>query len=295
MPALPETFACYLVRKPGKDHIEASLERRPLVELPPGDVLVRVEFSSLNYKDALAAMGHPGVVRKFPHIPGIDAAGTVAASSTAQVKVGEKVIVTSYELGSGRFGAWAEYIRVPADWIVPLPAGLSMEEAMTYGTAGFTAAKCVLALKEHHITPDKGDIVVTGATGGVGLFAVQFLAQLGYAVTAVSGKPDKEDWLISLGAERVIDRGEVSDDSDKPLLSARWAGARRGLEAPQFEPTWHQSLAQRSGPRNPSHAQRPTRGKNGRRSLSLQRSALDFSPPLPISPSPPLSFLTSGP
>jgi acrylyl-CoA reductase (NADPH) len=225
MPSLPETFACYLVRKSGKDQIEASIERRPFAELPQGEVLVRVEFSSLNYKDALAATGHPGVVRKFPHIPGIDAAGTVAASSTAQVKVGEKVIVTSYELGSGRFGAWAEYIRVPADWVVPLPQGLTTEEAMIYGTAGFTAAQCVLALQEHHITPDKGDIVVTGATGGVGLFAVQFLAHLGYAVTAVSGKPEKKDWLISLGAERVIDRGDVSDDSGQLLLSARWAGA----------------------------------------------------------------------
>lgn len=225
MPTLPETFACYLVRKSGKDQIEASIERRPFAELPQGEVLVRVEFSSLNYKDALAAMGHPGVVRKFPHIPGIDAAGTVAASSTPQIKVGEKVIVTSYDLGSGRFGAWAEYIRVPADWVVPLPEGLSTEEAMVYGTAGFTAAQCVLALQEHHITPDKGDIVVTGATGGVGLFAVQFLAHLGYAVTAVSGKPDKKDWLLSMGAKNVIDRSEVSDDSGQPLLSARWAGA----------------------------------------------------------------------
>ncbi len=225
MANLPETFACYLVRKPGKDQIEASLERRPLVELPAGEVLVRVEFSSLNYKDALAATGHPGVVRRFPHIPGIDAAGTVAASSSVDVKVGEKVIVTSYELGSGRFGAWAEYIRVPADWVVPLPKHLSTEDAMIYGTAGFTAAQCVLALQEHHVTPDKGEIAVTGATGGVGLFAVQFLAHLGYAVTAVSGKPDKKDWLMSLGAEHIIDRKEVNDDSDKPLLSARWAGA----------------------------------------------------------------------
>jgi putative YhdH/YhfP family quinone oxidoreductase len=165
------------------------------------------------------------VVRQFPHVPGIDAAGTVVASDAKQFSVGQKVIVTSYELGSGRWGAWAEYIRVPADWVVPLTKELSAEEAMAYGTAGFTAAQCVLALKENRITPDSGNVIVTGATGGVGLFAVQFLAQSGYSVTAVTGKADRRDWLLSLGAKDVIDRGQVSDDSEKPLLAARWAGA----------------------------------------------------------------------
>jgi acrylyl-CoA reductase (NADPH) len=225
MAKLPETFSCYLVRKAGKGQIEAGVERRPLVELPAGEVLVRVEYSSLNYKDALASTGHPGVVRQFPHVPGIDAAGTIAASDSHRFPIGQKVIVTSYELGSGRWGGWAEYIRVPADWVVPLPQALSAEEAMIYGTAGFTAAQCVLALQEHDVTPDKGDIVVTGATGGVGLFAVGFLARLGYAVTAATGKAGRRDWLISLGAKNVIGRSEVEDRSDKPLLSARWAGA----------------------------------------------------------------------
>jgi acrylyl-CoA reductase (NADPH) len=225
MSNLPETFACYLVRKTGKDQVVAGVERRPLLELPAGDVLIRVKCSSLNFKDALAASGHPGVVRQFPHVPGIDAAGTVVASSSRDVAVGQKVIVTSYELGSGRWGAWADYIRVPADWVVPLPKELSAEEAMIHGTAGFTAAQCVLGLQEHHITPDKGEVVVTGATGGVGLFAVRFLAQLGYAVTAVTGKADRRDWLLSLGAKQVIDRGEVNDGTDKPMLAARWAGA----------------------------------------------------------------------
>jgi putative YhdH/YhfP family quinone oxidoreductase len=221
MTNLPETFTCYLVRKTGKDQIAAGVERRPLVELPTGEVLIRVECSLLNYKDALAATGHPGVVRQFPHVPGIDAAGTVVASDSQQVPIGQKVIVTSYELGSGRWGAWADYIRVPADWVVPLTKGLSAEEAMAYGTAGFTAAQCVLALKENRITPDSGNVIVTGATGGVGLFAVQFLAQSGYSVTAVTGKADRRDWLLSLGAKDVIDRGQVSDDSEKPLLAAR--------------------------------------------------------------------------
>ena len=225
MATLPENFACYLVRKVGKGQIEAGVERRPLVELPAGEVLVRVEYSSLNYKDALASQGHPGVVRQFPHIPGIDAAGTVAASDSPRFSPGQKVIVTSYEVGSGRWGGWAEYLRVPAEWVVPMPANLSAEEAMIYGTAGFTAAQCVLALIDHGITPDQGDTVVTGATGGVGLFAVAFLAKLGYAVTAATGKQDRRDWLVTLGAKNVIDRRDVDDNSDKPLLSARWAGA----------------------------------------------------------------------
>ena len=225
MSNLPETFACYLVRKAGKDRIEAGVERRPLGELPAGDVLIRVEFSSLNYKDALASTGHAGVVKSFPHVPGIDAAGTVAVSDSEKFSVGQKVLVTSYELGSGRWGGWAEYVRVPAEWVIPLPNGLITKEAMTYGTAGFTAAQCVLALQDHEITPASGEVIVTGATGGVGVFAVQFLAHLGYAVTAVTGKSDRRDWLKSLGAANVIDRSEVNDASGKPLLPARWAGA----------------------------------------------------------------------
>lgn len=225
MSQIPQNFACYLVRKTGKDQIDAGVETRPIVELPAGDVLVRVESSSLNYKDAMAATGHPGVVKRFPHVPGIDAAGTVISSEVEDFGPGQNVIVTSYELGSGRWGSWAECIRVPAEWVVPLPDGLTAKTAMTYGTAGFTAAQCVLALEEHQITPDKGEIVVTGATGGVGAFAVQFLARLGYSVTAVTGKDEARDWLLSLGAREVIDRSDVNDDSDKPLLKGRWAGA----------------------------------------------------------------------
>ena len=225
MTSLPESFTCYLVKKAGKDAIEAGVERRPMLELPAGEVLIRVEYSSLNYKDALAATGHPGVVRHFPHVPGIDAAGTVAASDVKEFAAGQKVLVTSYELGSGRWGGWAEYVRVPADWVVPLPESLTSKDAMIYGTAGFTAAQCVLALKEHNVTPGKGEVVVTGATGGVGCFAVQFLARQGYRVAAVTGKADQRDWLLSLGAARVIGRSEVNDNSEKPLLKGQWAGA----------------------------------------------------------------------
>jgi putative YhdH/YhfP family quinone oxidoreductase len=221
---LPESFSCYLVKKTGKDQIEAGVERRPLRELPAGDVLIQVAYSSLNYKDAMAAQGHPGVARKFPHVPGIDAAGTVVESTSGDYQVGDQVVVTSYELGVERWGGWAEYVRVPAEWVVPLPGGLSLADSMTIGTAGLTAGLCIRALQHHDVGPDAGEVVVTGATGGVGSMAIMLLAKIGYSVVAVSGKPEQTDWLKSLGASRVAGRDEVTDDSKRPLLSARWAG-----------------------------------------------------------------------
>jgi putative YhdH/YhfP family quinone oxidoreductase len=187
--------------------------------------LVRVAFSSLNYKDALAATGQPGVVRTFPHVPGIDAAGVVAESSSANVQIGKNVIVTGHGLGAERWGGWAEYIRVPADWVVPLPNGLTLEESMIYGTAGFTAALCIRSLQEHGVEPSCGDVVVTGATGGVGSVAVAILARLGYTVVAVTGKTERHAWLKDRGAGRVVGREDVLDTGSKPLLSANWAGA----------------------------------------------------------------------
>jgi putative YhdH/YhfP family quinone oxidoreductase len=221
---LPESFRCFLVRKPGKDRIESGVEQRPLRELPAGDVLIRVAFSSLNYKDAMAATGHPGVARKFPHVPGIDAAGTVVESTSTRFKPGDAVIATGHDIGVERWGGWGEFVRVPAGWIVPRPAGLTLEESMILGTAGFTAAQCVLALQHHEITPASGEVVVTGASGGVACLAVQMLAKLGYTVVAASGKPDKEAWLRQLGAARVIGREELLDESTRPLLSAKYAG-----------------------------------------------------------------------
>ena len=219
-----DSFRCYLVRKSGSDAVEASIEHRPVRDLPAGDVLIRVTCSSLNYKDALAATGHPGIVKRFPHVPGIDVAGSVVSSDSPRFRGGEEVIVTGYELGSGRWGGWAELIRVPAEWVVPLPTGLTPAEAMTWGTAGFTAAQCVLSLQQHGITPDRGDVVVTGATGGVGSLSILLLARLGYQVTAVSGKADREPWLRELGATDVIGRQAVADESGRPLLASRWAG-----------------------------------------------------------------------
>jgi acrylyl-CoA reductase (NADPH) len=198
---------------------------RPKDELPAGDVLIRVRFSSLNYKDALAASGHPGVVRRLPHVPGIDAAGQVVESRSPQFQPGQDVLVTGYELGAGQWGGWAEYIRVPAEWVVPLPIGLSLKETMILGTAGFTAAQCVHAIQLNGVPPEAGEVVVTGATGGVGCLAVRLLARLGYSVVAVTGKPEVASKLAEWGASRVLPRESFSQDNSKPLLAAKWAAA----------------------------------------------------------------------
>jgi putative YhdH/YhfP family quinone oxidoreductase len=219
------SFSCFLVEKDAADNVRREVVQRTVADLPPGDVLVRVAFSSLNYKDALAAQGHPGVARKLPHVPGIDAAGTVVESSDARFKAGQEVVITGYELGAGQWGGWAELVRVPADWIVPLPAGLSLKDTMVLGTAGFTAAQCVNAIVVNGVTPDMGEILVTGATGGVGCLAVKLLAKLGYSVVAVTGKQQLVPRLYEWGAGRVLSREEAVSKSDKPLLSAFWAGA----------------------------------------------------------------------
>lgn len=222
---MTKSFPCFLVEKDAAGTIGHSLAQRTTDDLPPGEVLIRVRFSSLNFKDALAAQGHPGVVRHLPHVPGIDAAGSVESSSDPRFKPGDEVLVTGYELGAGQWGGWASYIRVPADWVVPLPTGLSLKETMILGTAGFTAAQCVAAIQLNGVVPDAGEIVVTGATGGVGSLAVMLLARLGYRVVAVTGKSELHAQLQQWGATRVIGRGEVTSDSPKPLLAAKWAGA----------------------------------------------------------------------
>ena len=222
---LPETFRCYLVTKDASGKVVGQITRRPLAELPPGDVLVRVAYSSLNYKDALAATGHPGVNHVFPHIPGVDAAGTVADSGVSEFVDDDPVLVTGFEMGTNRWGGYAEYIRVPHDWVVPLPFPLSLRDSMALGTAGLTAAMAVDALRKHDVAPDRGEVVVTGASGGVGSIAVSLLAKLGYQVAAVTGKASAHDYLKKLGASQILDRQAVDDTSPKPLLSGRWAGA----------------------------------------------------------------------
>lgn len=222
---LPDSFRCFHVRKAGNDRIEASIERRPFHELPTGDTLIRVVASSLNYKDALAATGHAGIVKSFPHVPGIDAAGEIVHSPSPAFSAGQPVIMTGYLQGAERWGGWADYVRVPAEWVVPLPPGLTLRESMILGTAGFTAAQCVWSLEQHGVTPDRGPVLVTGATGGVGVLSLMLLAKLGYEATAVSGKADKHDWLRALGAANVLGREAVCDRSERSLLRGRWAGA----------------------------------------------------------------------
>ena len=197
---------------------------RRIDELPPGDVLVKVHYSSLNYKDVLSATGKPGVTRRYPHTPGIDAAGIVAESHAADFKPGDAVIVTSYDLGMNTAGGFGQYIRVPADWVVPLPAGLSLRESMVYGTAGFTAALSVMQLLDNGLSPDSGEILVSGATGGVGSIAVSLLAKIGFAVAAVNGRVDAAAYLEEIGARRVVALAEAADTSRRPLLKACWAG-----------------------------------------------------------------------
>lgn len=218
-------FRCFLVEKDTAGNVQRGVNQRPVKDLPAGDVLVRVAFSSLNYKDALAAQGHSGVVRKLPHVPGIDAAGTVVESGDPRLGPGTAVVITGNELGAGQWGGWAELVRVPAAWIVPLPEGLTLKESMILGTAGFTAAQCVHAILLNGVAPSDGEIVVTGASGGVGCLAVKLLAKSGFSVAAVTGKPQLESRLKAWGAARVIGREEVRNDSNRPLLSARWAGA----------------------------------------------------------------------
>lgn len=216
-------FRALVVRKVADREHSRALEERTIADLPEGDVLIRVAYSSLNYKDALSATGHPGVTRNFPHTPGIDAAGTVAASSADAFSPGDEVVLVGHDLGMETDGGYGEYVRVPADWVVPRPDGLSLRESMIYGTAGFTAAMSIRALLDHGVTPSMGPALVTGATGGVGTFAVGILAKAGFDVAAVTGKADAHDFLRGVGAAEILAREDLVDTS-RPLLRARWSG-----------------------------------------------------------------------
>lgn len=219
------TFRALVIEETSEGKFNRSVREWEIDKLPENDVLVNVRYSSLNYKDALSATGHKGVTQEYPHIPGIDAAGTVAKSDDSRFKEGDPVIVTSYDLGQNTPGGFGQYISVPADWIVPLPESLSLRESMIIGTAGFTAAIGIHHLQHNNLKPDSGTILVTGATGGVGTMAIAILSRLGYEVTAATGKMNQESFLKNIGASSVIHRDEVQDDSSRPLLSSRWAGA----------------------------------------------------------------------
>jgi acrylyl-CoA reductase (NADPH) len=216
---MPEFPALLLTETGGK------LVRMETAELPPGEVLIEVRYSSLNYKDGLAIAGKPGVVRKFPMIPGIDLAGVVRESSAAGLPAGTEVAVTGCGLGERHWGGYAGYARVQAEWCVPIPAPFTLRRAMAIGTAGFTAMQCVDALERHGARPEGGEIVVTGAAGGVGNIAVALLAARGFRVTASTGRAGLGDYLRGLGAAEVIDREVLSAASPKPLEKERWGGA----------------------------------------------------------------------
>jgi acrylyl-CoA reductase (NADPH) len=220
-----QIFQAMVVREGANGEFTRQVEGRTVEDLPAGDVLIRVHYSSLNYKDALSATGHKGVTRRYPHTPGIDAAGVVEESAGEAFRPGDRVLVTGYDLGMNTPGGFGQYIRVPAAWMVLLPEHLTLRESMIYGTAGFTAALSVHRLERQGVSPDQGEVLVTGATGGVGSLAVGILARDSYQVVAATGKPQAESYLLDLGAKRVISRDEARDTAGKALLSGRWAGA----------------------------------------------------------------------
>jgi putative YhdH/YhfP family quinone oxidoreductase len=201
-----------------------KIRSRNIAGLPGGDLLIRVHFSSLNYKDALSASGNRGVTRQYPHVPGIDAAGVVVESSSPRFKTGDQVIASGFDIGMNISGGFGQYIRIPAGWAIHCPQNLTLRESMIYGTAGFTAALSVERLVNFPIGPGQGKILVTGATGGVGSVAIALLSHLGYNVSAVSGKPEAEEFLTRLGAVEIISRQQATDSSGKPLLKEKWAG-----------------------------------------------------------------------
>lgn len=221
---VPASFRAYVVDKPDGGAFSRGVRELAADDLPPGEVTVRVEWSSVNFKDGLAAREDGRVARSYPLVPGIDLAGTVAASSDPALAVGSPVLANGYDIGTARHGGFAAYARIPAGWVVPMPDGLTARDAMAIGTAGFTAAMSVEALERWGLRPGDGPVLVTGASGGVGSSAVGLLAQRGHEVWAATGKPDEHDRLRALGAAGFLTRDEVTA-AGRPLESSRWAGA----------------------------------------------------------------------
>jgi acrylyl-CoA reductase (NADPH) len=217
-------FRAFVVNKTEAE-FTAGVRELQVADLPAGEVLIRVAYSDVNYKDGLACIPNGQIVRSYPFVPGIDLAGAVEESTDARFKPGDGVLATSYGLGVSHFGGFSQFARVPAEWIVPLPVGLTAREAMALGTAGFTAALALHQLEAHGLTPSDGPVLVTGATGGVGSVAVALLAQRGYTVAASTGKAAAHDYLRSLGASEILDRETLATESGKPLEKERWAGA----------------------------------------------------------------------
>ena len=217
-----------LVTKEDNKSFINSIEKRDISSLPDNDTLVKVKFSSLNYKDALSASGNKGVTRNYPHTPGIDAAGIIEETTSKNFQVGDEVIITGYDMGMNTFGGFGEYIRVPQEWIVKKPGNLSLSESMAFGTAGLTAGLCLRKLLLHGLKPDDGEVFVSGVTGGVGIISLMLFSKLGFDVTAITGKMDQEKLLKNLGAKTVLDRNDLDSDLISPLQKPIYAG---GIDA----------------------------------------------------------------
>lgn len=228
-------FNALVVRKDEESgKTSAAVEQIGLDDLPEGNVTVAVDYSTVNYKDGLCIGPGGGLVRKYPHVPGIDFAGTVEASDDARYTPGDKVVLTGWRVGEAHWGGYSQKARVNADWLVPLPEGLTSRQAMAVGTAGFTAMLAVMALEDHGLTPDKGEVLVTGAAGGVGSVATAILANLGYDVAGVTGRPEQEDYLKGLGAKRIVAREEINETVKRPLESETWAGCVDAVGGPML-------------------------------------------------------------
>jgi putative YhdH/YhfP family quinone oxidoreductase len=217
-------YRAIVVEKQG-DAFSVAVKDLSEGDLPPGDVTIKVEWSSINYKDGLALSPSGRVIRSYPMVPGVDLAGTVLESTDSRFSKGDHVVVTGFDVGVAHPGGFAELARIPGDWVMPLPGGLTTKEAMALGTAGMTAAMSVEALEHNGLRPDQGTVLVTGATGGVGSTAVSMLAQLGYTVAGSTGKADEHDFLRELGATEILSREDVSAESSRPMEAERWAGA----------------------------------------------------------------------
>jgi acrylyl-CoA reductase (NADPH) len=218
-------FRALVVEKDGEGNVSAGVQVLTDDRLPAGNVTVRVEYTTLNYKDGLCmGPGGGGLVKTYPHVPGVDFAGVVEASEDPRYSPGDRVILGGWRVGEIWWGGYAQKARVKADWLVPLPQGLTTRDAMVVGTAGLSAMQGILALEDHGLSPDRGEVIVTGASGGVGSVAVAVLARLGYQVAAVTGRPEGAEYLRSIGAARVVPREEFAEVSKRPLESEAWAG-----------------------------------------------------------------------
>lgn len=215
------TFKAMIVKEDAGKYMR-EIGNKNIADLPEGDVLINVKYSSLNYKDALSSIGNKGVTRNYPHTPGVDAAGLVESSDNPLFKAGDQVVVTGYDLGMNTSGGFGQYIRVPAVWIVKLPERITLKESMIYGTAGFTASLSLYKMELLGLAPPGSEVLVTGASGGVGSMAVAILSKAGYNVVAATGKSGKEEYFKKLGAKSVIHRDDVNDTGGKPMLKGRW-------------------------------------------------------------------------